>query len=96
MRTNAPPPGTVTVSMLTSLLDQLKTLPAGADPESLYKRYGLTAEQVAPLRQYINSPSVGEEEYKMLDRPENQTVETEIEMPAVWVECHDRLAPKKL
>lgn len=94
-RTNAPPPGTLTVSMMTGLLDQLKTLPPGADPSNLYRQYGMTAEQLAPVRQWVNSPSVGDEEYKMLDRSENQTVETEIEMPAVWVESRDRLAPPK-
>lgn len=90
-----PPPGTLTVSMLTGLLDQLKTLPPGADPTHLYRQYGMTPELLAPVRQWVNSPSVGDEEYKMMDRSENQTVETEIEMPAVWVESKDKLAPPK-
>lgn len=83
------------MSMLTGLLDQLKTLPAGADPSHLYRQYGMTPELLEPVRQWVNSPSVGDEEYKMLDRSENQTVETEIEMPAVWVESKDKLAPPK-
>lgn len=78
--TVTPPPGTLTAAMLTSLLDELKVLPPGADPSRVYRQYGLTAEQLAPVRRWVNSPSVGEEEVLEVRDGGNMQVEQTVEL----------------
>ncbi|TXT11049.1 hypothetical protein VHUM_01800 [Vanrija humicola] len=78
--TVTPPPGTVTASMLTTLLDELKLLPPGADPSRVYRQFGLTAEQLAPVRRWVNSPSVGDEELVEVRDGGNMQVEQSVEL----------------
>lgn len=75
-----PPPGTASIATLTTLLDTLKSLPAGADPEPHYAQLDLKPEDMAAVRRWVNSPSVGEEEVFIFKDAANQTVEQEIQM----------------
>ncbi|KAL1410209.1 hypothetical protein Q8F55_004214 [Vanrija albida] len=88
--TVTPPPGTVTAAMLTTLLDELKVLPPGADPSRVYRQFGLTAEQLAPVRRWVNSPSVGDEEVLKVEDGGNMQVEQTLELKAVWVTPQDK------
>lgn len=66
--------------MLGHLLDTLKTLPAGADPTPYYQQYNLTAEDLAGVRRWINSPSVSEETVARVDDAQAQTMEQLVEL----------------
>ncbi|RSH84601.1 uncharacterized protein EHS24_006125 [Apiotrichum porosum] len=90
-----PPAGTVTAQMLGHLLDTLKTLPAGADPTPYYQQYNLTAEDLAGVRRWINSPSVSEETVARVDDAQAQTMEQLVELKGVWIDAQDAGAPKR-
>ena len=74
----APPPNHLTASLLSSLLDRLKTLPEGESTAKLYKEYHVSGAKMDQIRRWVNSPSVdadrtqviltedGEESVKMM------------------------------
>jgi hypothetical protein len=63
------------MTAMTELLDTLKSLPPGTDPEPWYRQLGLRADDMAVVRQWVNSPSVGEEEKMEIKEGGNHTVE---------------------
>jgi len=78
--TATPPPGTTTMAAMTELLDTLKALPPGTDPESWYRQLGLKSEDMAAVRRWVNSPSVGDDETLHIKDGGNQMVEQTLEM----------------
>jgi hypothetical protein len=74
---------------LTELLDVFKTLPAGADPTPWYTQYSLKPEDMAVVRRWVNSPSIGEEETLHIKDGGNQTVEQTVEMKVSAVVMSD-------
>lgn len=61
---------------MLSLLDRLKSLPAGADPSAVYAEYGMDANVMRDVRRWVNSPSVGEDEIRVEEG--NQIVEMKV------------------
>ena len=53
--------------MLVQLLDTIKTRPASEDLTKLYKEYGVDAKRMRELRRWVNSPSVENEDVKLVD-----------------------------
>ncbi|WVQ83549.1 hypothetical protein IAT38_005690 [Cryptococcus sp. DSM 104549] len=74
------PPGYLTFPFLESLLDQLKTLPPGADPSKVYKRFGVEREKVDELRKWVNSVSISDEDTVWVEDGLEKR-----EMNAVWI-----------
>ncbi|CAK9783993.1 hypothetical protein CC85DRAFT_264802 [Cutaneotrichosporon oleaginosum] len=93
-RTLTPPPGTMSAQTLSALLDAFKSLPPGRDAEALYKRAGMTKDQLAGVRRWVNSPSVADEATRV-EEGASQVVQQIVELKAVWVDARDRDAPKK-
>ncbi|KAK8861327.1 hypothetical protein IAR55_002146 [Kwoniella newhampshirensis] len=78
--TALPPPNHLSVPLLISLLDRLKTVPRGTDPTTVYKEYGMQTGQIEELRRWVNSVSVSEEDDVRVEDGEEIR-----EMKAVWV-----------
>ncbi|WWD16771.1 hypothetical protein CI109_101203 [Kwoniella shandongensis] len=78
--TALPPPNHLSVPLLISLLDRLKTLPPGTDPSSVYEEYGMQKREMDDLRKWVNSVSVSEEDDVRVENGEEIR-----EMKAVWV-----------
>ncbi|RXK38840.1 hypothetical protein M231_03896 [Tremella mesenterica] len=78
------PPSTLTAQSLTSLLDEIKTLPSDAGSlmkiERLYRQYGVDKQTMERLRRWVNSPSVGKEHKRVVEGEEI------VELQAVWVD----------
>ncbi len=53
------PAGHLSIASLGSLLDQAKTLPAGASRRQVYEDYGLDEQTMEEMRKWVNSVSVG-------------------------------------
>lgn len=79
---------------LSSLLDAFKSLPPGRDAEALYKRAGLEKEQLAGVRRWVNSPSVGGEATRV-EEGASQVMQQITELQAVWIDARDKDAPRK-
>ncbi|OCF30827.1 hypothetical protein I317_03664 [Kwoniella heveanensis CBS 569] len=78
----APPANHLTIPLLVSLLDRLKSLPStsATDVASLYKEYGVDKSVMDDVRKWVNSVSVAEsDEVRVEDGEEVR------EMKAVWV-----------
>lgn len=58
--TSNPPPGHLTSALLSQLFDEIKSVPESSDKSRLYQRYGMTEEKMRELREFVNSPSVGD------------------------------------
>jgi hypothetical protein len=84
----------VSAQTLSALLDAFKSLPPGRDAEALYKRSGLTKEQLAGVRRWVNSPSVAGEATRV-EEGASQVVQQITELKAVWVDARDKDAPRK-
>ncbi|WVR04073.1 hypothetical protein IAU60_001072 [Kwoniella sp. DSM 27419] len=77
---SAPPANHLTIPLLVSLLDRLKTLPAGMDSAALYKEYGVDKGVMDDVRKWVNSVSVAESDDVRVEDGEEIR-----EMKAVWV-----------
>ncbi|WVF66708.1 hypothetical protein IAT40_001450 [Kwoniella sp. CBS 6097] len=79
----APPANHLTIPLLVSLLDRLKSLPAtsaAAEAASLYKEYGVDKSVMDDVRKWVNSVSVAESDDVRVEDGEEVR-----EMKAVWV-----------
>lgn len=78
---------------LSTLLDAFKSVHPGRDAATLYSRVGMSKDQLANVRRWVNSPSVGEEE-RRVEESGGQTVNQVVEMKAVWIDARDKDAPR--
>ncbi|WRT65426.1 uncharacterized protein IL334_002369 [Kwoniella shivajii] len=77
---SAPPVNHLTITLLVSLLDRLKSLAPGSDALALYKEFGVDKSVMDDVRKWVNSVSVAEtDEIRVEDGEEVR------EMKAVWV-----------
>ncbi|WVW79721.1 hypothetical protein I302_101691 [Kwoniella bestiolae CBS 10118] len=77
---NAPPTNHLTVPLLVSLLDKLKSLAPSQDASAVYKEYGVDKSVMDDVRRFVNSVSVAEEDDVRVEDGEEVR-----EMRAIWV-----------
>ncbi|WWC59953.1 uncharacterized protein I303_102516 [Kwoniella dejecticola CBS 10117] len=75
-----PPANHLTITLLVSLLDRLKTLKPDQDANAVYKEYGVEKSIMDDVRQFVNSVSVAEQDDVRIEDGEEVR-----EMRAVWV-----------
>ncbi|OCF58326.1 hypothetical protein L486_04357 [Kwoniella mangroviensis CBS 10435] len=77
---SAPPSNHLTVPLLVSLLDKLKSLSPTQDASAVYKEYGVEKSVMDDVRRFVNSVSVAEEDEVRVEEGEEVR-----EMKAIWV-----------
>ncbi|WWC68960.1 uncharacterized protein I206_102896 [Kwoniella pini CBS 10737] len=75
-----PPLNHLTITLLVSLLDKMKTLKSGQDIMSVYKEYGVDKSIMDDVRKFVNSVSVSEQDDVRIEDGEEIR-----EMKAIWV-----------
>ncbi len=85
---STPTAGFLSADQLSTLLDRLKTTPAGQE-SVVYKRFGLDEKRIKELRRWVNSPSVDKERTKV--EVNEQGEETVKMMVSRWLEVWDAI-----
>lgn len=78
--TATPPPGHLTAVLLSQLFDEMKGVKTPGDRQRVYDKYAMSEADMAVVRRWVNSPSVGEVEVV------NVEGEEVTEMKALWVD----------
>ncbi|KAJ9123962.1 hypothetical protein QFC22_000753 [Naganishia vaughanmartiniae] len=80
---SVPPPNCLTASMLSSLLDRIKTIPEGQSIAKLCKEYNISEAKLNDLTRWVNSPSVDKDRTQVVLSEDG---EESVKMMAVWVD----------